>query len=140
MLANVFSFTSTEWTTPAFWAALSLAAVSLFSVITFKLTRSSVAFAWAKTDKRAAVEEMMKNEHIERIIAIEESSDISAETPSWLNAITDEKDILAGRLSSLPGKAPAPQENLTSEGRRWLEMVENVNPRLNHNAANQPIA
>jgi hypothetical protein len=149
MLDNVFSLTSNSWTTPAFWGAVSLAVVSSFSVIAFKRTRSSVALAWAKADKHAAIQDIVKIENIDRAMAIEETSDSSEETPTWLHAITtDEKQLLADRLSSLPGNVQAPQKNLkdegktnlTDEGRRWLEMVEHVNPRLNHNAANQPVA
>jgi hypothetical protein len=142
MFDNISSFTSTPWTTPALWLALSLAAISLFSVIAFKLTKSSAALAWAKADKHAPVLD------IENMQEIQESSDSSEETPSWLHAITDEYQLLADRLSGLPGEVQTPQKslndegkkNLTDEGRRWLEMVENVNPRLNYNAANQPVA
>ncbi len=130
MLDNVFSLTSTLWTTPAFWAALSLAAMSLFSVIAFKLTRSSVSLAWVKADKRAPAQ---------AIENVQEISDTSEETPSWLHVITDEKQVLVDRLSNLPGKVQAPQNNLTDEGRRWLEMVENLNPRLDRNTANRPV-
>ncbi len=137
MLDNVFSLTSTMWTTPAFWAALSLAAMSLFSVVAFKLTRSSVSLAWIRADKHAPVQAI---ENTEKIVNSEETSDTSEEIPSWLHAITDEDQVLADRLSNLPSKVQAPQNNLSDEVRRWLEMVENLNPRLDRNSANRPTA